>query len=74
MVKHRAGKYNTNADLISRALHMSEPNPSCVDSITQGKEDIYPFPWLPVSNKEYISLSHTGEVGIEAGKTQVNYF
>ena len=22
VVKHRAGKYNTNADIISRALHM----------------------------------------------------
>ena len=51
VVKHRAGKYNTNADIISSALHMSEPNPSCTDSITQGKEDIYPLPWLPVAVK-----------------------
>ena len=27
-VTHRSGKYNTNADLISRATHLSEPPPS----------------------------------------------
>ena len=73
VVKHRAGKYNTNADIISRALHMSEPNPSCTDSITQGKAELYPVPWVPVNSKEYISLSHTGEEYNEAGEAQVNH-
>jgi len=54
-VTHCAGKYNTNADLISRAKHMDEPSPSCIDSITQGKEELYPLPWTKVSNiPEYI--------------------
>ena len=63
MVTHRAGKYNTNADLISRAKHMDEPSPSCIDSITQGKEELYPLPWDKVSNiSEYIpSLSRGGQ-------------
>jgi hypothetical protein len=61
-VKHRAGKYNTNADLISRAKHMDEPSPSCVDSITQGKEEIYPIPWSKVNiSSEYIPPSCTGK-------------
>ena len=65
-VKNQAGKYNTNADLISRAKYMDEPNPSCVDSITQGKEIIYSLPWAPVNNAEYIPLSYTGKVSTEA--------
>ena len=44
LVTHRSGKYNINADLISRATHLSEPPPSDVDSITQGKEDHFSPP------------------------------
>ena len=51
-VTHRSGKYNTNADLISRATHLSEPPPSDVDSITQGKGDIFPLPWKKVNYKK----------------------
>ena len=51
-VTHRSGKYNTNADLISRATHLSEPPPSDVDSITQGKGDIFPLPWKKVSYRK----------------------
>ena len=47
-VTHRSGKYIT-ADLISRATHLSEPPPSDVDSITQGKGDIFPLPWKKVN-------------------------
>ena len=49
-VTHWSGKNNINADLISHAKHMSEPSPSDIESITQGKEDIYPLPWKHVNN------------------------
>ena len=52
MVTHQSSKYNTNADLISRATHLSEPPPSDVDSITQGKGDIFPLPWKKISYKK----------------------
>ncbi len=69
-VQHRAGKYNTNADLISRAKHMDEPSPSCIDSITQGKEEIYPLPWTKVSNiPEYIPPRSRGR---KTANLQVN--
>jgi len=61
-VVHRAGKYNTNADLISRAKHMDEPNPSTEGSITQGKEDIYPLPWMSVNKSHYLPPSCTGKI------------
>ena len=51
-VTHRSGKYNINADLISRATHLSEPPPSDLDSITQGKGDIFPLLWKTVSYKK----------------------
>ena len=61
-VTHRSGKYNTNPDLISRATHLSEPPPSDVDSITQGKEDIFPLQWKKVSyRKKRKTPSYTSE-------------
>ena len=45
-VTHRAGKHNVNADLISRAQHMSEPTPSIEGTITQNNADVYELPWL----------------------------
>ena len=69
-VQHRAGKYNTNADLISRAKHMDEPSPSCIDSITQGKEELYPLPWNKVSiSPEYIPPRSEGR---KTANNQVN--
>ena len=42
---------------------MDEPNPSTEGSITQGKEDIYPLPWLSVDNKsQYLPPSCTGKI------------
>ena len=48
--KHHAGKNNTNANLISRAKHIDKPTPSFADSITKGREEIYPAPWTKVNN------------------------
>ena len=35
-----------NADLISRARHMSEPTPSIEGTITQNTDDVYTLPWV----------------------------
>ena len=59
-VTHRSGKYIT-ADLISRATHLSEPPPSDVDSITQGKGDIFPLPWKKVNYEKQKSHSDKSE-------------
>ena len=45
-VHHRSGKNNVNADLISRARHMSEPTPSVEGTITQNTDDLYTLPWV----------------------------
>ena len=45
-VHHRSGKNNVNADLISRAKHMSEPTPSIEGTITQNTDDVYTLPWV----------------------------
>ena len=45
-VDHPAGKNNVNADLISRAKHMSELAPSDAGTITQNTADVYILPWL----------------------------
>ena len=45
-VIHQAVKHNLNADLISPARHMSEPNPSNEGTITHNTADVYRLPWL----------------------------
>ena len=55
-VTHQAGKHNINADLISRARHMSEPTPSNEDTITLLSCDIHPDP------EHYTPPSCTGRV------------
>ena len=65
-VTHRAGKHNVNADLISRAQHMSEPTPSIEGTITQNNADVYELPWLSgdvhPSLEQYIPPSCTGKI------------
>ena len=59
-VVHRSGKYNINADLISRARHMDQPTPSDVETITQGKD---PLPWSLVNNtSHYLPPSCKGKI------------
>ena len=65
-VHHRAGKDNVNADLISRAKHMSEPTPSDEGTITQNAADVYTLPWISgdvhQTREKYIPLSCSGKV------------
>ena len=63
MVTHHAGKCNTNADIISQAKHIDEPTPLWINSITQGKKELYPVPWSKVNNcSEYIPPSCKGKI------------
>ena len=65
-VKHRAGKNNINADLISRAKHISEPTPLDAGTITQNTADVYTLPWLSgdvhPAQEQHTPLSCTGRV------------
>ena len=45
-VTHRAGKRYVNANLISRARHISEPTPSYEGTTTQNTADVYRLPCL----------------------------
>ena len=45
-----SGKPLKDADLISLAKHLADPTPLCIDSRTQGKEELYPVQWSKVNN------------------------